>query len=180
MSSSRSLGIWTFRIRCTLFRCEFQAPASRLNTYNFRQTCTACGPILLSMYFWIMSLKRIEYVHRRPLPCSPGTDILSLPLTALRELAIHAYKLRKSWASESPNPVSVRSFRIVDEPIAVLPIEGTRMIIAISRTRLACWNTASGECIGAFDYRPNTEQLGQTFSPFLLPGRCYVGMVFSG
>lgn len=56
-------------------------------------------------------------------------------------LAIHAYKLRKNWASDSPSPISVHSFQIPDEPIAMLPIEGTPMIIIISPDRLACWDT---------------------------------------
>ncbi|KAJ7491380.1 hypothetical protein B0H11DRAFT_2399873 [Mycena galericulata] len=116
-------------------------------------TCTEFKPILRLPHFWIMSLKRIQQIHRRPLPCSPGTDISALPLDSLRELAIHAYKLRKAWASEGPVPVSFHYFKIQDEPIAVLPIQGTRMIVTISVDHLACWDTASGESLAALEPR---------------------------
>ncbi|KAJ7032050.1 hypothetical protein C8F04DRAFT_1262424 [Mycena alexandri] len=53
-------------------------------------TCSTFTPILLSRYFWISALDRVEHVHRRPLPCSPGLDITSLPLDALKKMVIHA------------------------------------------------------------------------------------------
>ncbi|KAJ7145600.1 hypothetical protein C8R44DRAFT_972656 [Mycena epipterygia] len=47
-------------------------------------------------YFWIMALNRMEQLHRRPLPCPPGTDITLLLLATLQEFAVHVYKLKKN------------------------------------------------------------------------------------
>ncbi|KAJ7437991.1 hypothetical protein B0H11DRAFT_595851 [Mycena galericulata] len=138
-------------------------------------TCTAFKPIFISSYFWIASLRRFEQMHRRPLPCSPGTDILSLPLTTLRQLAVHAYKLKKNWELEAPVPVSVHSFAISDEPIDFLPIHGTRMIVTISADRLACLDTVSGDCIGSLDHTGNWVH-GDV--PFLRPGVFSIGMAY--
>ncbi|KAJ7500548.1 hypothetical protein B0H11DRAFT_784311 [Mycena galericulata] len=147
------------------------------DSLHLAATCNAFRTTLLSPAFWIASLKRIEEIHRRPLPCSPGTDLLSLPLETLRDLAIHAYKLRKNRSSESPSPVSMRSFAIKARLLNILSVEGTRMIITVSLECLACWDTVSGECIGTF-YRDTVGPLWvASTSPFLLPGMCSVGMV---
>ncbi|KAJ7491377.1 hypothetical protein B0H11DRAFT_2277877 [Mycena galericulata] len=140
-------------------------------------TCTEFEPVLRLPHFWIMSLKRIQQIHKRPLPCSPGTDIPALPLHRLRELAIHAYKLRKAWASEAPVPVSFHYFKIQDEPIAVLPIQGTRMIVTISVDHLACWDTASGESLAALNRAGNQPWIPSAF-PFMRPGMCAIGMAY--
>ncbi|KAJ7438005.1 hypothetical protein B0H11DRAFT_2105977 [Mycena galericulata] len=140
-------------------------------------TCTEFKPILHLPHFWIMSLKRIQQIHRRPLPCSPGTDIPALPLDRLRELAIHAYKLRKTWASKTPAPVSFHYFKIRDEPIAVLPIQGTRMVVTISVDRLTCWDTTSGESLAALNCAGNQPWIPSAF-PFIRPGMCAIGMAY--
>ncbi|KAJ7432024.1 hypothetical protein B0H11DRAFT_2297896 [Mycena galericulata] len=146
------------------------------DSLHLAATCNAYMTTLLSPTFWIASLKRIEQIHRRPLPCSPGTDLLSLPLEALRDLAIHAYKLRKNWSSKSPYPVSMRSFAIKARLLNILSVEGTRMIITVSFERLACWDTISGKCIGTFDRGIIGPQWVASRSPLLLPGICSVGM----
>ncbi|KAJ7500611.1 hypothetical protein B0H11DRAFT_1995880 [Mycena galericulata] len=139
-------------------------------------TCSSYMTILLSPTFWIRSLKRIEEIHRRPLPCSPGTDLQSLTLVTLRILAVHAYKLRKNWTSEYPYPVSVRSFEMKDQLLNLFSVEGTRMIITVSLERVACWDTISGECIGTFDRDTVGPPWVASSSPLLLPGMCSVGM----
>ncbi|KAJ7491397.1 hypothetical protein B0H11DRAFT_1008229 [Mycena galericulata] len=145
------------------------------DSLHLLSTCTAFKPIFLSSYFWIASLRRFEQIHRRPLPCSPGTDILSLPLATLRRLAVHAYKLKKNWESEAPVPVSVHSFEIFDVPTAFSPIHGTPMIVTISRDRLACLDAVSGECIGSLDHTGNWVH---SDVPFLRPGVFSIGMAY--
>lgn len=130
--------------------------------------------MLRSRCFWIMALHRMESIHRRPLPCSSGLDISSLPLATLREMAIHAYKLRKNLSSESPHPTSVHSFDIDDEPMNFVPIQGTQLMMTISHNRLALWETISGECIGAFEHE---VEHARGVSPLFLPGVCLVGIV---
>ncbi|KAJ7142519.1 hypothetical protein C8R44DRAFT_865849 [Mycena epipterygia] len=137
-------------------------------------TCTTCTFMLRSRCFWIMALHRIEHIHRRPLPCPPGLDISSLPLPTLREMAIHAYKLRQNLSSESPHPTSVHSFDMHDEPMNFVPIQGTRLIMTISRNRLALWETMSGKFISAFEHE---VEHARGVSPLFLPGVCLVGIV---
>ncbi|KAJ7145523.1 hypothetical protein C8R44DRAFT_57 [Mycena epipterygia] len=101
-------------------------------------TCSTCRTLLCSRYFWIMALNRMEHFHRRPLPSPPGTDITSLPLATLQGLAIHAYKLRKNWASVSPRAVSVRRLVTEHHLLTFSPIEGSHLFVTLSATRLAC------------------------------------------
>ncbi|KAJ7627118.1 hypothetical protein FB45DRAFT_58148 [Roridomyces roridus] len=109
--------------------------------------------MLLSPSFWIESLKRMEKFHMRPLPCPISTDITTLPLDKLRDIAIHAYKLRKNWASDLPRPVRVGQFDMDFEGIGqftgILCIPGTAMIVTSGPTYFVCWDSASGEQIGA-------------------------------
>ncbi|KAJ7732468.1 hypothetical protein DFH07DRAFT_780910 [Mycena maculata] len=124
----------------------------------------------------ISSRPREEQINRRPLPCPPHLDIPSLPLVALRGLAIHAYKLRRNWSSQSPSPVSTHSFEINNKPLNLLPVQGTRMVIAISLHRLGCWDTISGECIAAFEHGAQRPWIASV-APLSTPGICSVGMV---
>jgi hypothetical protein len=134
--------------------------------------------MLLSRYFWIVSLHRLERVHRRPPSCSPGLDILTLPLATLKELAIHAYKLRMNGSSESPSPVSVQTIKMEDSVKDLIPIQGTRLVITISSSRLACWDTVTGECMSTFHHAAEPREI-DGISPFLRPGLCSIGMVYA-
>ncbi|KAJ7434545.1 hypothetical protein B0H11DRAFT_2118403 [Mycena galericulata] len=138
-------------------------------------TCTTCKSLALSPSFWIMALNRMEQVYRRPLPCSPGTDIASLPLAKLEKLAIHAYKLRKNWTSQAPRPISVRTMTIDDHVHEFLPIQGSRLCLTVSTHRLACWDTTSGEFLGAFDKPGGYSQRPRT-STYLGRGICTLGI----
>ncbi|KAJ6566878.1 hypothetical protein B0H19DRAFT_1138789 [Mycena capillaripes] len=140
-------------------------------------TCTIFMPILHSRYFWIAALNRLEDVHRRPPPYFPGLDILSLPLASLRELAIHGYKLKKDWSSESPRPISVKIIEMEDCPKQLIAIQGTRLLITISSTRLACWDTLSGKCIGSFYHEAKPCNI-DGISPFSIPGSVAIGMIY--
>ncbi|KAJ6566911.1 hypothetical protein B0H19DRAFT_1374290 [Mycena capillaripes] len=146
-------------------------------------TCTTLTSILHSRYFWIAALDRMEKFHRKPPLCSPGLDILTLPLPTLKELAIHAYKLKKNWSSEAPSPVSVQTIEIDDSPSRLVAIQGTRLIITVSSSRLACWDTSFAECVGTFTHM--AEALGMEAGnslelyPLLRPESCSIGMVYS-
>ncbi|KAJ7017170.1 hypothetical protein C8F04DRAFT_1406160 [Mycena alexandri] len=143
-------------------------------------TCSTFTPILLSRYFWISALDRVEHVHRRPLPCYPGLDITSLPLDALKKMAIYAYTLQKNWTAESPRPVRVESIITMrDYSKEIIPIQGTRLIITSSASRLACWDTTSGECVAAFNHDGITafSYLPSNYH-FLRPGSCSIGIVY--
>ncbi|KAJ7454616.1 hypothetical protein B0H11DRAFT_2069212 [Mycena galericulata] len=146
------------------------------DSLHLSATCTGYSAILLSPSFWIATLKRVEQVHRRTLPCSPGTDISALPLVRLRALAIHAYKLRKNWTSDSPHPVSIHSFHLKEDPAHTIPIQGTHLLIIISRDHVACWDTTSDECLATFEHGA-TVNWKPSVLPFLAPGMCSVGMV---
>ncbi|KAJ7610135.1 hypothetical protein FB45DRAFT_1066325 [Roridomyces roridus] len=92
---------------------EFDLP----DALNLAATCTLCATVLLSPYLWIASLRRIEQVHNRPLPCAFGTDIVGLPLDALRKIAVHAYKLLKNWHSDAPRVASFRTIELDDSEL---------------------------------------------------------------
>ncbi|KAJ7145576.1 hypothetical protein C8R44DRAFT_755535 [Mycena epipterygia] len=139
-------------------------------------TCSNYRTLSSSRYFWIMALNRMEQLHRRPLPCSPGTDIMSLPLATLQEFALHAYKLKKNWASAPPRALSTRRL-VTEHPILTFcPIEASHLLLTLSRTRLACWDTTSGECVAAFEHPEGyTSVMGD---PYLSPRKCSVGIVY--
>ncbi|KAJ7145579.1 hypothetical protein C8R44DRAFT_863453 [Mycena epipterygia] len=142
-------------------------------------TCSTCRNLAGEQYFWIMALNRMENLHRRSLPCPPGTDITSLPLATFQEFAIHAYKLRKNWASEFPQAVSVR--RLVTEPnlLKFCPIDGSHLLLTLSATRLACWNSASGECVAAFNHPELAKASWAMISnPSPAPRECSIGIVY--
>ncbi|KAJ7610165.1 hypothetical protein FB45DRAFT_942861 [Roridomyces roridus] len=130
------------------------------DSLHLAATCTACAVILHSASFWIESLHRLENIHQRPIPCPPGTDITSLSLDALRNMAVHAYKLRKNWESDSPLLAKTRSFKIADEGYVsdVFAIEGTHIVVTVLRHGLACWSTISGECLGRCDLDSGKDQ----------------------
>ncbi|KAJ7145521.1 hypothetical protein C8R44DRAFT_863396 [Mycena epipterygia] len=115
-------------------------------------TCATCRSLLSSRYFWIMALDRMEQLYRRPLPCAPGTDIASLPLATLQQLAVHAYKLRKNWASASPRPAFIRRQRTEPNVLKFSALETSHLLLTLSWTRLACWDITSGECVGVFEH----------------------------
>ncbi|KAJ7605181.1 hypothetical protein FB45DRAFT_953949 [Roridomyces roridus] len=124
------------------------------DSLHLAATCTTCAAVLLSPSFWIESLHRMEKIHRRPIPCSPGTDFAALPLDTLRNMAVHAYKLRKNWTFESgPLLATARSFTIRCEGymLHIFPIEGTHMVVTVFHDGLACWSTTSGEFLGRRD-----------------------------
>ncbi|KAJ7792201.1 hypothetical protein B0H13DRAFT_775133 [Mycena leptocephala] len=147
------------------------------DSLHLTATCTTFTPLLLSRYFWIAALNRLENFHRRPPPCPPGTDIPSLPLGALKELTINAYKLRKNLSSESPRPVSVKTIKLEDSVTNIIPIPGTRLIITASSSRLACWDTISGECVGAFYQQAKPQGLYGN-SAHVCPGSCSIGVIY--
>ncbi|KAJ7610188.1 hypothetical protein FB45DRAFT_1066361 [Roridomyces roridus] len=137
-------------------------------------TCSACAALLQSPSFWIESLHRMEKIYRRPIPCTPGTDLTFLPLYKLRDMAVHAYKLRKNWASESPLPVTIRSHYIAGESYSshILPIEGTHMVLVVFDGSLACLNTTTGEYLAKC--HPDAT-FGQCSRPFYSAEMCSVG-----
>ncbi|KAJ7145535.1 hypothetical protein C8R44DRAFT_755489 [Mycena epipterygia] len=139
-------------------------------------TCSTCRTLLRSRYFWIVALNRMEHFHRRPLPSSPGTDITSLSLATLQKLAIHAYKLKKNWASASPRTVSVRRLVTERHLSKFSPIEASHLFLTLSATRFACWDTVSGECIAALEH-PEGYMVRMS-DPHVALGKCLVGIVY--
>ncbi|KAJ7473324.1 hypothetical protein FB451DRAFT_1249005 [Mycena latifolia] len=141
-------------------------------------TCKKCNALLSSPSFWIIALNRMKQIHRRPLPCSPRLAISSMPLESLREKAIHTYKLKKNWALESPSPTSVHSLTIEDGLLHFLPIPGSRLLVIISRSRFACWDTISGECLDGLEHVSEPKWAGG-LSPLVLPGMFSVGIAYT-
>ncbi|KAJ7610185.1 hypothetical protein FB45DRAFT_336999 [Roridomyces roridus] len=135
------------------------------DSLHLAATCTACAAVLDSPSFWIECLRRMEEIHRRPIPCTPGTDLTVLPLDKLRDVAVHAYKLRKNWASDSALPVTIHSYYIAGEsdPSHILPIEGTHMILIVFYRSLACLNTTTGEYLANCDRDPTFEGCSPLF-----------------
>ncbi|KAJ7627101.1 hypothetical protein FB45DRAFT_1059925 [Roridomyces roridus] len=158
------------------------------DSLHLAATCTTFAEMRHSPSFWIESLKRMETFHRRPLPCPIGTDLTTLPLDKLRDIAIHAYKLRKDWAAESLNPVRVGKFdmgfhdanfdaQIVWTP-SILCIPGTGMIVTISPNHFTCWDASSGAKIGACFYGDASIGWSEWIlsRPFHIPGMFYLGI----
>ncbi|KAJ7627114.1 hypothetical protein FB45DRAFT_1082255 [Roridomyces roridus] len=158
------------------------------DSLHLAATCTTFARMLHSPSFWIVALKQIENFHRRPLPCPIGTDITTLPLKKLRDMAIHAYKLRKNWASKSPRPVSIGKFEMGFHDIdfhtanvwdpSIFCIPGTRMFVTVSPNHFTCWDATSGRKIGGCDYGDaSVSCTGWIHSgPFHSPGMFYLGM----
>ncbi|KAJ7145537.1 hypothetical protein C8R44DRAFT_755493 [Mycena epipterygia] len=142
------------------------------DSFQLVVTCSTCRTLLRSRYFWIMALNRMEHFHRRPLPCPPGTDIMSLPLATLHELAVHACKLKTNWASASPRAISVRRLVTERHLFKFSPLEASHLFLTLSATRLACWDTASGECIAALEH-PAGYRVHMS-NPRVAPGKCSI------
>ncbi|KAJ7610210.1 hypothetical protein FB45DRAFT_1122181 [Roridomyces roridus] len=108
------------------------------DSLHLTATCTACAAVLHSPSFWIESLHQMEKIHKRPIPCEPATDLATLPLDKLRNIAIHAYRLRKNWASDSPRPVATR-----DEKKLILAVIDINYrdpdVVVVSSTLLRAW-----------------------------------------
>jgi hypothetical protein len=91
-------------------------------------------------------------------------------------MAIHAYKLKKNWSSDSPRPSTVRSCLISSEGIwHLLAIPGTQLIMTISWKRVACWDTISGALLGTVEH---TSGYWESSSPFVVPGMFSIGMAY--
>ncbi|KAJ7617027.1 hypothetical protein FB45DRAFT_933304 [Roridomyces roridus] len=152
------------------------------DSLHLAATCTTCAAVLLSPSFWIESLHRMEKIHRRPIPCSPGTDFAALPLDTLRNMAVHAYKLRKNWTFESgPLLATARSFTIRCEGymLHIFPIEGTHMVVTVFHDGLACWSTTSGEFLGRRDLDSIKGGYWKSSSSlFYSAGMCSLGFAY--
>ncbi|KAJ7457188.1 hypothetical protein B0H11DRAFT_2199725 [Mycena galericulata] len=139
-------------------------------------TCSACKALTLFPSFWITALNRMEQFHRRPLPCSPGTEITSLSLAKLQELATYAYRLMKNWASKVPRPSSIRKISIEYDTLRgeFHPIQGSRLYLTLLPDRLECWDMTSGNMIGAIG-SPEGYTRSSAISTFSAPGKCNIG-----
>ncbi|KAJ7145577.1 hypothetical protein C8R44DRAFT_863451 [Mycena epipterygia] len=141
-------------------------------------TCSTCRILAGERYFWIVALNRLEQLHRRPLPCPPGTDITSLPLATLKKFAVHAYKLKKNWASEFPRAVSILRLTTDSNVLQFCPIETSPLSVTLSWTRIACWNITSGECVATFEHPAYALRKPVISAPYLAPGQCTFGIVY--
>ncbi|KAJ7684186.1 hypothetical protein DFH06DRAFT_1312631 [Mycena polygramma] len=154
-----------------------------LDSLHLIATSTTFTPILLERYFWSAALHRLEYFHRQPPPYSVGLDISSLPLTALKGFAIQAYKLKRALSSADLRPVSLQTIELQDSPRVLIPIQGTRLILTVSVSCIACWDTVSAQCVCVFHHE--TEPLGVDtwfpveISPLWGPGSCSIGMIYA-
>ncbi|KAJ7610209.1 hypothetical protein FB45DRAFT_1066375 [Roridomyces roridus] len=144
------------------------------DSLHLAATCSACAALLQSHSFWIESLHRMENIHRRPIRCEPGTDLTTPPLGVLRQMAVHAYKLRKNWTSDSPLPVTTHSYYIPGESYVshIFPIEGTHMVLTVFRGGLGCVNTTIGEYLAKCDREPT--DLDHCSRPLYSAGMCSV------
>ncbi|KAJ7610123.1 hypothetical protein FB45DRAFT_336401 [Roridomyces roridus] len=149
---------------------------------NLAATCTLCATVLSSPYFWMGSLQRIEQVHNRPIPCTPDTDIVGLPLETLREMAVHAYKLVNNWNSDSPRVVSFRSITLDSCGVigSIYPIYGEHLFITISEERVACWDATTGKSFAVHERDFDALApwiIPSSGDPFCLARKCYIGLV---
>ncbi|KAJ7610104.1 hypothetical protein FB45DRAFT_942730 [Roridomyces roridus] len=125
------------------------------------------------------SLRRIEEIHNRPNPCTPGTDIVGLPLETLREMAIRAYKLVDNWDSNTPRVASFHSFDLDGGGRIwhIRPIYGEHLFITVSEDRPACWDATTGECLAVHDRDPEVPWVSeQSLEPFFHARKCYIGL----
>ncbi|KAJ6514648.1 hypothetical protein DFH09DRAFT_1196517 [Mycena vulgaris] len=140
-------------------------------------TCTSFQTLLSLKDFWLKTLHRMESVHMQPLPCPFGVDVPHLPTERLRKLAIHAYFLKKNWASDRAIPVSVRTFALGEDYREICVIPGTNLVITNSHDRLVCWHTISGARLGSIDHEDaDASCLIGRAPPFQLPGQCFIGL----
>ncbi|KAF8193923.1 hypothetical protein K438DRAFT_1969221 [Mycena galopus ATCC 62051] len=148
------------------------------DAFHLLVTCSSFALLLSFRDFWLKSLVRIQTVHMQPLPCPIGVDIFDLSMDALRDLAIHAYSLRKNWTSECALLASVRTIALDDAYRQIRVIPGTNLVITDNSERLRCWNTQSEACVGemevdedfSLDYDVGKSRL------FHLPGRSFIAL----
>ncbi|KAJ7267975.1 hypothetical protein C8J57DRAFT_1326302 [Mycena rebaudengoi] len=143
-------------------------------------TCSAFQTLSSSRDFWLKALERVYFVHKRPIPCALGTDIVNLPLRTLRQMARHAYALIRNWARSNPAVVSVREINLNMGPSVhsheLYAIHGTNMVITKDRERFSCWDTISGMCLGEVLFPDVPTQMGRT--TFDQPGRRSFALAF--
>ncbi|KAJ7727551.1 hypothetical protein DFH07DRAFT_851746 [Mycena maculata] len=147
------------------------------DSLRFIATCSSFHSLASTKDLWFKTLDRIQNAHMQPLPCQFGTDISSLPIAALRKLAIHAYALKKNWSSDRAIPVSVRTFPLGADYGEIRVIPGTNFVVTNSNERFVCWDTTSGASLGAVEHEDaNTGyQLGRS-PPFQSLGQCFIGL----
>ncbi|KAJ7209908.1 hypothetical protein C8J57DRAFT_1401282 [Mycena rebaudengoi] len=143
-------------------------------------TCSALQTLSSSRDFWLKALERVYFVHKRPIPCALGTDIVNLPLRTLQQMARHAYALMRNWARSNPAVVSVREINLNMGPSVhsheLYAIHGTNMVITKDRERFSCWDTISGMCLGEVLLPDVPTQMGRT--TFDQPGRRSFALIF--
>ncbi|KAJ7289331.1 hypothetical protein C8J57DRAFT_430006 [Mycena rebaudengoi] len=146
-------------------------------------TCKNYRSLSSSKAFWLGALKRITEVHRRPLPCPNATDLSTIALDKLREMAIRAYRLMQNWSAENPTPVSTRTFQIPssdhrelrdDGGLRLIP--GTHLMINVAmRCDIFCWDTMAGTCLGSIT-SPSSRYITIGSNSLELPGQCFFGV----
>jgi hypothetical protein len=123
----------------------------------------------------------MEAVHRRPLPCSAVTALLTLSLEKLQETAIHAYRLLRNLSSERPVPVSEYECAMNlkhGRNLKFLIIPGTRYIVACSVEGMSCWDTVSGACLASMPSEPGVLMVTICDTPLERPGECSFAVAF--
>lgn len=113
----------------------------------------------------------------QPLPAPIGVNVSELTIDALRKLALHAYSLKKNWASKRAVPVRLSTFSLGEEYHELCVIPGTHVIVSNSHRRLAAWDTQSGACLGNIehDIADASHFIGNS-PPFHLHGQSFIGI----
>ncbi|KAJ7289324.1 hypothetical protein C8J57DRAFT_1459359 [Mycena rebaudengoi] len=158
---------------------EISASMDLQHSLRLLATCKDYQLLSFSKAFWFRALKRIADVHRRPLPCPGATDLSTMALDKLREMAIRAYTLIQNWSAENPTPVSVRTvqFQMSYNARKLHLIPGTHLILVLSLGYdIVCWDTIAGTCLGTIT-SPSPTYIGS--NPFELPGQCFFGVAYT-
>ncbi|KAJ7036697.1 hypothetical protein C8F04DRAFT_1094115 [Mycena alexandri] len=149
---------------------------SFLDLYDSVHLVTTCSTFLglLSVKdFWLKTLDRLQEVHMQPLPAPIGVNVSELAIDALRKLALHAYSLKKNWASKRAIPVQLSTFSLGDEYHELCVIPGTHIIITNSPRLTRRLGYTIGHFIG---HSPPFHLHGQSFIGVSSKSRIHIGI----
>ncbi|KAJ7289315.1 hypothetical protein C8J57DRAFT_1277328, partial [Mycena rebaudengoi] len=140
-------------------------------------TCKNYQSLSSSKAFWLVALNRMTDVHRRPLPCPSATDLSTIALDKLREMAIRAYTLMRNWSAENPTPVSARTFQMPPDHTELRLIPGTHLMVVVWENVFFCWDVIAGTSLGSITF-PTSRYIIISSTPFELPGQCFLGVAY--
>ncbi|KAJ7289317.1 hypothetical protein C8J57DRAFT_1459355 [Mycena rebaudengoi] len=156
---------------------EISARMNLQHSLRLLATCKNYQSLSSSKAFWLGALKRITDVHRRPLPCPSATDLSTIALDKLREMAIHAYTLMKNWLAENPTPVSARIVQTNFEIGQLHVIPGTHLMVILSGRDIVCWDVITETSLGSVMF-PSPGYITIGSNPFELPGQSFFGVAY--